>query len=92
MAVSEIYEEIKEVKEVVTRKLVKTVCDRCGAEIPEVTSHVVRELTLEFKVGYSYPDDWGGKVWEVEDLCDDCIGFLKNLLLQNGFKLNEYDY
>jgi hypothetical protein len=87
---SGIYEKIERTK--VVNELIGTICDRCGAKIPESARFDTREFVLSFNIGESYPDDASGHVWEVEDLCDYCVFLLKELLLQNGFKVNEYDY
>ncbi len=63
-------------------------CDRCGVDVPSPKGHRRRDFTLEFLEGSTYPSgDTDLEGWELEDCCDDCAAFLKELLVTNGFKL-----
>lgn len=76
------YEEYEVVEK--KQKLVKIACDRCGEEIPKNGLYEDREFELEFKKGRGYPDGGYMEGWEVCDLCDDCIAWLKDMLESNG--------
>ena len=66
----------------------KVMCDRCQAEFdPDPCCYSTREFELEFTEGTSYPDSGDKTGWEVEDLCDDYVKFLKELLIDNGFTI-----
>lgn len=76
--------EVTETRE----KLVKVTCDKCGEEIPKIGIYRSREFTLEFKAGNSYPSGGYMTGWEVADLCDDCVPWLKDVLESNGVTLS----
>ena len=67
-------------KTVTCQKLVRVTCDWCGNEIPQPRDYEVREFTLEFAKGSSYPDCGWKEGWQIEDLCDDCVEKLRGLL------------
>ena len=71
-----------------TDKLVKTTCDKCENEIPSVTGHV-REFELTFGVGQSDPEGGYIEGWQVEDLCDTCAKWLKEILTHNGVRISD---
>jgi len=75
--------------EVTEQELVKTICDRCGSAIPELRTYDLREFSLSFAVGDTFPDNGEKDGWEVEDLCDVCIGWLKNLLEENAVRITK---
>lgn len=83
------YEEYKVTE--TRRKLVRVTCDRCDEEIPKLQLYRDREFTLEFKSGNSYPSGGHMTGWEVSDLCDDCVIWLKGLLESNGVNLCPVD-
>lgn len=86
----------KKVEKVIEREeFVSCTCDRCGKELGEDYGNEhpdTREFTLRFEKGYSgYGDTWGNG-WEVQDLCDDCVGFLQTLLENNGIKTTRIEW
>lgn len=83
------YEKYQE--EVTREKLVKIACDRCGAEIPQESMYRIREFELHFLTGDSYPDNGYKEGWEVPDLCDSCVEWLKSILTENGVKLSKVE-
>ena len=87
------YEKYTETKTVTRRKLIKTTCDRCNDEIPHSYwgSYNVREFGLSFAEGSSYPDGGSKEGWEVEDLCNSCISWLHELLIENSVKITKTD-
>jgi hypothetical protein len=78
-------------------KLIKVTCDRCGVEIPESemfdTRHVqikfTKKMVVSFTTGTSYPGSGYDEGWEVEDLCDECVEWLKGVLVNDGVNLGE---
>lgn len=86
---------ILESKEVTSTVVVKAkyVCDRCGAEIPNHL-YSVHDFTLIFERGTSYPDGGDGDGWRVDDMCQSCVTWLRDLLIANGVKVEtfEWDY
>ena len=86
------YEKYTETKTVTRRKFIKTTCDKCNAEIPSGDSYDTRDFELSFTVGTCYPENSGDqKGWKVEDLCNSCLEWLKNVLIGNNVKLKEID-
>ncbi len=85
------YNKITETKTVTRRELVKVTCDKCNTEIPDEGSYDLREFDLSFAEGSSYPDGGKKEGWEVEDLCNPCIEWLKNLLIENNVKITKVD-
>ena len=77
-------------KTVEQRRCVSVTCDLCGEEICE-RRHIysVRDFELEFTEGDCYPDGGFKEGWRVEDLCNQCVGKLKELLVVNGFKISK---
>lgn len=81
-------QEFKEVPSV-QRVLVRSVCDKCGAEIKHDRDYF---LNTDFKVSYEYSawgDWWIDYGWEIEDLCLECCKKLQKLLEDNGYKLKD---
>lgn len=85
------YEKYTETETVTRRRLIKTTCDRCNAEIPGESLYGLREFDLSFSKGSSYPSGGRKQGWEVEDLCDECIKWLHELLIENGVKITKTD-
>jgi hypothetical protein len=79
-------------KTVQSYKLVKTTCDKCGEEIEDCLGYDVRDFELSFSEGEAYPDGGHRVGWEVNDLCNNCVEWLKKLLVTNGVKVNEIDF
>ena len=81
---SKLYDEVREVKEVTTRKYLKTVCDWCGDEIiPEPYGSGQPESEIEFRLQkkVDYREDGGyGEEWALEDLCIRCLDRMVALL------------
>lgn len=72
-------------------------CDWCAKnitkEIEQATafdgwSTGIREFRLEFVKGHSHRDGGLQAGWEVTDLCDDCVGKLRELLTQAGIAVS----
>lgn len=79
-------------EETVTRPyVVKTVCDKCGCEVDDGKSHDTRDFELEFTTGKNYPDCGYQEGWQVPDLCNDCVGWLKTVLQDNGVTIKEIE-
>ncbi len=86
------YEKYTETKTVTRRKFVKTTCDKCNAEILSEGSYDTRDFDLSFTKGTSWPDSSGdAKGWQVADLCDPCIEWLRNLLIESNVMIAEID-
>lgn len=66
-------------------------CDRCGKDVPKDRNYHRRDFELKFAEGDSYPEGTDLSGWQVPDLCDECVGFLKKLLEENGFKVQPYE-
>ncbi len=49
------------------------------------------EFILEYKTGSAYPDGGNGNKFEL-DLCDECAPTAINLLISNGFKVQETEW
>lgn len=85
----------KKIEKVIEREeFVSCTCDRCGKELGEDygnRGYDRREFT--FTTGSTYEGGYTGdkKGWEIEDLCDECVEVLRELLVQNGFKIREID-
>lgn len=83
-------------KEVVhiQRTIKDILCDKCGKPVERIGIYDHRELHVCFRTGSSYPEGGSGTQWEVEDLCDKCVGDLRQLLEANGFKVadSEWDW
>ena len=88
---ADVYEETEETRTYTKRTLIRTECDRCGAEIPEEDTWDTRELDLRFTTGTSYPEGGHKLGWQVEDLCDDCLSELKTWLKDWGAKIIPYE-
>lgn len=74
-------------------RVVKCICDRCEKEVVEKPgSYSTRHFDLEFREGYNYGHD-GGEVtgWSVSDLCDECVAWLKELLIEHSVKITQTD-
>jgi len=83
----------KEQKTVEINAFVSCACDWCAKPMPDhygCGEHKTREF--EFTTGYSYPDDWGGTGWCIEDLCDECVQRLKDVLIKSGINIREIDF
>lgn len=81
------YEE----KLVSQKTLVKSFCDKCSKEIEEPNDYILND---KIKVTYeycAYGDYWVNWGFEVEDLCLDCCKSLKELLIENGYKVKELE-
>jgi len=85
------YEKYTETKAVTRRRLIRVTCDKCNNEIPWEETYDLREFDLSFAEGSSYPDGGSKEGWEVEDLCNSCISWLKELLIENGVKITKTD-
>jgi len=86
------YEEYLETVIQTKRRYVNTTCDNCGEEISYAGMYNTREFNLEFTKGTSYPEEGGHKIgWAVEDLCDTCVEWLKNILLKNDVIICKVD-
>jgi hypothetical protein len=92
------YEEFT--KTIADHKLIKVTCDRCGVEMPEPsdtykTRHfrikAIKKTIVEFEytTGTLYPGSGHDEGWAVEDLCDECVEWLKQVLIDGGVKLGE---
>ena len=86
-----IYKESKETKTYTKKTLVRTECDRCGAEIPPEGPYNVKNLDIRFSEGTHYPESGSEEGWQVEDLCDVCVDKLKALLKKWGAKIVPYE-
>ena len=88
------YEEIE--TKTVKKKLTAITCDWCGCEIPlvvrECACKINTETNINFHENHPCRNDSFGDVWEVEDLCLACGRKLKQLLLDAGIKVSEYDW
>ncbi len=77
-------------KEITERELVKVTCDRCEAVIPKPEkAFETRRFHLEFTTGDSYPGTGHEQGWSVEDLCDDCVKWIKEILVSDNVKLTD---
>ena len=88
------YEKYTETKTVTynRRDLISITCDKCNGNIPENQDYESRESELIFANGTVWPDGSGNKNgWEVQDLCDPCIEWVKALLIENGVKVSDID-
>lgn len=86
------YEKYTETKTVTRRKWIKTTCDKCNAEINSEVMYETRDFELSFTNGTSWPDGSGDKKgWQVEDLCDVCVEWLRNLLIESNVMTIEID-
>ncbi len=86
------YKKYTETKTVTRCEFIKTTCDKCGEELPHEGSHDTREFYFGYNKGESYGDDGGYKKgWMVEDLCNSCIEWLKDMLIKNNVTLREID-
>ena len=71
--------------------LLKTTCDRCGTELSQETNEDIRELAIYFAIGRNFPEGGYKSGWKIEDLCNSCVEWLKNWLIEGGVKLTEFD-
>ena len=83
------YETIE--KTVKRQKLIRCTCDWCHDDISEVGGIGVREFSLEFSTGSSYPDGGYQEGWQVEDLCDDCVVKLRAALEGLGVSVTKLE-
>ena len=88
------YEEI--MTTTVKKKLTAITCDWCGGVIPLVvrdcSSYIDTETDISFHETHLCGNEYSFcDVWEVEDLCLACGRKLKQLLLDAGIKVSEYD-
>ena len=76
----------------------KQLCQHCGEEIETrrniVGGKVVYEIPFEFTLKFyrfvMMPISHGIRdEWEVDKICRKCVGKIKALLLENGFKIND---
>lgn len=73
------------------KKVIAVKCDKCGDDIPKESRYSTRDFEIEFTRGSAYPDG-GHKIgWQVEDLCDNCVDYLKTVLEENGFPTSKVD-
>lgn len=95
-AMTTIYEEIKEVKEVVTKKEVGKVCDWCKLRIDDEINcdDDAPRVLMDIDVTISYPcyDSGTGRTWRVNDLCHKCADKLKGVFIELGIDIEEDDY
>ena len=86
---SKTYRTVKKTSEY--RELVETLCDWCGANVPEPGAYKDRRATLKFGHGSSYPEGGYLEGWQVEDLCDPCIEKLRVVLVREGINVTKLD-
>ena len=80
----------KQIKEVDVILKDYTVCDRCGNKI-ETTLYECFDFDFEIRIGEKYPEGGHGNLLEM-DLCQNCVPELKQLLLDNGYRINESEW
>ena len=89
-----VYETIE--KTVTGQKLISCTCDWCHDDMSEddMGAYDIREFSLEFSSGYSYPEGGFREGWQVEDLCDNCVVKLRAMLEGAGVSVTklEVDY
>lgn len=87
--------EYREEEYTAKRKIeVRTYCDRCGKDVIEKRHCNTREFALYFAEGNEYGGEYPSRDvegFQVKDLCDDCITFLRQVLIGNGFNLSKPD-
>lgn len=71
-------------------------CDWCGTDMEEhygERGYDTRDMEISFTKGASYEGGYTGNKegWRINDLCDPCVTKLKDLLVENGIKLEEID-
>ena len=91
------YEEIEIETKTVKKKLTAITCDWCDGAIPLVVRDCSSDIDIETDISFHEIHLCGneyscGDVWEVEDLCLACGRKLKQLLLDAGIKVSEYDW
>ena len=62
---------------------IPVVCDKCGETIacaPRSLPYGTIEAKIYWKTGLGYPE-WA---WRIPDLCRDCMGKVKELLIKHG--------
>ncbi len=84
----------KEVEHTTTRtKVLYVTCDRCEEEFVLDNSMSNNE---EFELNFVTMSGTGiyltGAGWEVEDLCKDCIKWLRELLENEGVRISEVSW
>jgi len=82
----------KEVPQKPIRKPIGRFCDKCGCLI-EYDKPSNRSFILQFTAEGSTDGFIGSPSpmgWKVEDLCDDCAFFVRDLLKDNGIKVVEW--
>lgn len=72
-------------------RILERICDKCNKPIPELTQFEVRDIEIEYTTGYAYPDNGAYDGWRVEDLCDECVVWLRNLLESNGVRITKVE-
>lgn len=73
-------------------RVLRVNCDRCGAEIPEPARYATRDFDLRFTLGNAWPSGDGDAIgWEVEDLCNACISWLRKTLGDAGVRVSSID-
>lgn len=72
-------------------RILERICDKCNKPLPELTQFEERYVEIECTKGYSYPDNGASGGWCVEDLCDDCVEWLRNLLESNGVRITNVE-
>lgn len=73
------------------KTLTRIICDRCGKDIPLPTPESgFTDSTIIFEVGKPLGKDKTAVTgWCVEDVCDVCAEALREILVENGFKVRE---
>lgn len=83
-----------------TREITKTiqvyqysVCDWCKKnffDIQESGGHDYREIIVQYRTGYMFPEGPSLEGWQICDLCDDCAEKLRIKLLELGVTVTTF--
>ena len=85
------YNKFTRTETVIHKELIRVTCDRCNSKISDEEPYDTREFDLSFAKGSSYPDGGNKEGWEIEDLCDSCVGWLRELLTENDVRVTKID-
>ena len=88
------FDEVKEIKEVITKNNQRVYCDWCGERIwklPLGSSLPEGEIEFSLRIAADYHGEGGlSEKWMIEDLCLPCIDKMVKLLKDNGVNLIEH--